>query len=212
MQERDSQIRDYWASLESKKVQSYLRRAKNYHLTDLAVPDARLIDAFIAPRYAGKRVLDFGAGPGRLVEMWTRHGVQLTSTDWSASLAPVLIERSAQFSARGLRLDITAQCLDEKFDLVFSTQVMLHIHPRHVDAAMANIRRMAAADVLLITWQGDQAFDDAASPKLQSFNHDYKRLFEKHGLQLALDMSLHFPSTKTRGAVDNKVFYLNVKP
>lgn len=213
MNDSDLQISDFWSSLESKKVQGYLKRAAGYDATDLAaVEDARFVETFVAPRYAGKRVLDFGAGPGRLVQLWTRHGAQLTSTDWSASFLPVLVERSNRYGARGLRLDIASQCLDEQFDLVFSTQVLLHIHPRHIDAAMVNIRKMAAADVILITWQSDTPFDDVASPKLQSFNHDYKRLFERHGLQVALDMSLHFRATKSRGEVVNKVFLLNVKP
>jgi SAM-dependent methyltransferase len=213
MNDKDLQISDFWSSTESKKVQGYLKRAAGYDAADLAaVEDARLVDTFIAPRYAGKRVLDFGAGPGRLVQLWRRHDVQLTSTDWSASFLPVLLERSNRYGARGLSLDISSQCLDEQFDLVFSTQVLLHIHPRHVDAAMANIRRMAAADVILITWQSSPPFDDAACPKLQSFNHDYKRLFEKHGLQVALDLSLHFRATKSRGDVVNKVFYLTVTP
>jgi SAM-dependent methyltransferase len=213
MNDSDLQISDFWSSLESKKVQGYLKRAAGYDAVDLvAVEDARFVETFVAPRYAGRRVLDFGAGPGRLVQLWTRHGVQLTSTDWSASFLPVLVERSNRYGARGLQLDIASQCLDERFDLVFSTQVLLHIHPRHIDAAMANIRKMAAADVILITWQSDAPFDDAASSKLQSFNHDYKGLFERHGLQVALDMSLHFRATKSRGEVVNKVFLLNVKP
>lgn len=212
MNDSDLQINRFWSSPESKKVQGYLKRAAGYDATDLAeVEDARFVDAFVAPRYAGKRVLDFGAGPGRLVQLWTRHGAQLTSTDWSSSFVPVLIERSAKYGARGLRMDITKQCLDEKFDLVFSTQVLLHIHPRHIDAAMANIRKMAAAELIFITWQNDAAVDGVSSPKVQSFSHDYKRLFEKHGLRLALDMSLHFRATKSRGDVQNKIFYLTVE-
>ncbi len=211
MNDRDALVSDYWSSLESKKVQGYLKQAERYDVIDpTSVEDARFLDTFVAPRYAGRSVLDFGAGPGRLVQLWTRHGVRLTSTDWSASFFPVLARRSEQHGARAMRLDIATDCVDERFDLVFSTQVLLHIHPRHIDAAMANIRRMAGGDILLITWQGDAPFESVGSAKLQSFNHDYKKLFERHAMRLELDMSIHFKPTAKRGEVANKVYFLTV--
>jgi SAM-dependent methyltransferase len=213
MDDRDARVNDYWSSAESKKVQGYLRQAERYDALDLtAVEDARFLERFVAPRYAGRRVLDFGAGPGRLVQLWTRHGAQLTSTDWSTSFFPVLLRRSEQYGARALRLDISAECVDERFDLVFSTQVLLHIHPRHIDAALANVRKMAAADILFVTWQGEPPFDGSASIKLQSFNHDYRKLFERHAMQLELDMSIHFRPTAKRGEVVNKVYFLTARP
>lgn len=142
--------------------------------------------------------------------LWARHGVRLTSTDWSASFFPVLERRSQQQGCRALRLDISSRSLAERFDLVFSTQVLLHIHPRHIDAALANIRKMAAGEILLITWEAGPPFDTAASTKLQSFNHDYRTLFERHEMQLELDMSLYFKATTSRGAVGNKVYFLRL--
>jgi 2-polyprenyl-3-methyl-5-hydroxy-6-metoxy-1,4-benzoquinol methylase len=211
MNDRDALVNDYWSSPKSVKVQRYLKQAKRYDALDPnLVEDARFLDTFVAPRYAGRSVLDFGAGPGRLVELWMRHGVHLTSADWSAAFFPVLARRSEQHGARALQLDIATDCIDERFDLVFSTQVLLHIHPTHIDAAMANIRKMAGADILLVTWQAETPFDAAACTKLQSFNHDYKALFERHGMHLQLDMSIQFKPTCRRGEVANKVYFLTV--
>jgi len=209
----DKSISAYWSSSDSVKVQRYLKNAAGYdRARPEAVEDARFVDLFVAPRYAGRSVLDFGAGPGRLVPLWARHGVDLTCAEWSDAFLPNLRARCAKFGGHAAKLDITGQHLPQTFDLVFSTQVLLHIHPRHIDAAMANVRRMARSDILLITWQSDDAFDTADSPKVQSFNHDYLGLFARHGCRLSLEMSLTFGATRGRGAVTNKIYLLTVAP
>jgi len=209
----DDRISAYWSSQDSIKVKRYLTVAERYdRAKPEAVEDARFLDLFVAPRYAGRSVLDFGAGPGRLVPLWARHGVKLTCAEWSDAFLPNLKARIEKFGGRAEKLDITRQHLAETFDLVFSTQVLLHIHPRHIDAAMANIRKMAGGEVLLVTWQSDAPFDGADSPKVQSFNHDYLGLFARHDLHLTLEMELTFGATKGRGAVTNKIYLLTVAP
>ncbi|MCO5124637.1 MAG: class I SAM-dependent methyltransferase [Rhizobacter sp.] len=209
----DERISDYWSSKDSIKVQRYLTNAERYdRVSPEAVEDARFLDLFVAPRYAGRSVLDFGAGPGRLVPLWARHGAKLTCAEWSDAFLPNLKSRVEKFGGRAEKLDITRQHLPETFDLVFSTQVLLHIHPRHIDAAIANVRRMAKGDILLITWQSDNPFDTVDSPKVQSFNHDYLSLFAKHGCRLNLEMGLTFGATRGRGAVTNKIYLLAAAP
>lgn len=209
----DERLSAYWSSKDSIKVQRYLTTARQYdRVKPETVEDARFLDLFVAPRYAGRSVLDFGAGPGRLVPLWTKHGVDLTCGEWSDAFLPNLKARTEKFGGRAEKLDITRQHLAQTFDLVFSTQVLLHIHPRHIDATMANVRRMAKSDILLITWQSDSAFDSVDSPKLQSFNHDYLALFARHGCRLNLEMGLTFGATRGRGAVTNKIYLLNVAP
>lgn len=209
MTKDDDRISAYWSAKDSIKVQRYLTNAERYdRVSPEAVEDARFLDLFVAPRYAGRSVLDFGAGPGRLVPLWARHGVNLTCAEWSDAFLPNLKSRIEKFGGRAEKLDISRQHLPETFDLVFSTQVLLHIHPRHIDATMANVRRMAKGDILLITWQSDKPFDTADSPKVQSFNHDYLSLFAKHGCRLNLEMSLTFGATRGRGEVTNKMYLL----
>lgn len=206
----DALINAYWSSTDSSKVQRKLNAAANYGRADPAVAaDARFVDRFVAPRYAGRTVLDFGAGPGRLVSLWARNRVRLTCADWSDAFMPALTAICGKFGSRALQLDVSKQCLDERFDLVFSTQVLLHIHPRHIDSAMRNICRMAKRDILVITWQGDDAFDDASSEKVQSFNHDYRALFAKHGCTLDLEMDITFGARRGRKEVTNKVYVLS---
>lgn len=164
---------------------------------------------YVAPRFAARKVLDFGAGPGRLVSLWARHRVQLTCTDWSDAFMPTLKMICAKFGSRAVQLDISMEHLPERFDLVFSTQVMLHIHPRHIDAAMQNVCKMAGNEILLITWQSDEPFDGPESDKLQSFNHDYRALFARHGCKLNLEMSITFGARKGRHEVTNKVYVLS---
>ncbi len=209
MDEAELALQRHWRSPESQKVQNYLKRARGYDRDDWRrIEDARFLDMYVAPRYRDKSVLDFGAGPGRLVPMWTSHGAQLKSTDWSESFLPALIDISSRHGARAEALDITAGALNEQFDLVFSTQVMLHIHPRHLDAAMANIRRMARGEIVLVTWQDSRPFDGHDSTKRDSFNHDYRALFERHRCSLLLELDLVFRALSSRPEVRNRIYVL----
>ena len=50
MNDRDALVSDYWSSLESKKVQGYLKQAERYDVIDpTSVEDARFLDTFVAP-------------------------------------------------------------------------------------------------------------------------------------------------------------------
>lgn len=212
MERGDAEIRTYWSSSESIKVQRYLKNASRYETADpTKVEDARFIDLFVAPRYRGRSVLDFGAGPGRLVSLWTSHGVDLTSTDWSDAFVPELMSRAARTGSTAARLDVARECLDRKFDLVFSTQVLLHVHPRDIHGVLANACKMARRELLFITWQGSGPYDTPQSDKLHSFNHDYRALFAAHCCAVTLEMGITFGAISTRKEVENKVYLLEVQ-
>ena len=68
---------------------------------------------------------------------------------------PELERRCAAVGARAIYLDITKEKLDETFDLVFSTQFLLHVQPERLDAALANMRQMMVWRMAACTWRGD---------------------------------------------------------
>jgi SAM-dependent methyltransferase len=203
-------VLDYWTSPESPKVRRYLAAAPRYETFDaLSAADALFVERCVAPLYRGKTVLDFGAGPGRLVPLWTRHGVRLTSTDASNVFLRPLEDLSARCGQRAEPLDISAGALAETFDLVFSTQVLLHIHPGAIRAALSNMRAMAKRDLIVITWQAGAPYDGEDSTKVESFNHDYETLFRDARLRVDLKLGLAFRANSKREEKWNEVYYLS---
>lgn len=209
--QKDQEVFDYWSSQDSPKVQKYLEWSLQFEAgTALPLEDERFLSKLIIPAYKGMSVIDVGAGPGRLVQMFTKADCRLTATDWSDSFVSRLEIVCQKYGARALKYDICSTPLPEKFDLVFSTQLMLHLHPSKIEAAVVNMAAMAKRDIVLVTWQGNPPYDDNSTTKVQSFNHDYSSLFKKLGLKLDIELDIYFQQTNVRRRVTNKVFLLIV--
>jgi SAM-dependent methyltransferase len=185
------EVREYWSSPSSKKVQTHLQVAKTF---DAPRPpqaeDELLVEWFVGPRYQGRTVLDVGAGAGRMVRRWSDLGVRLTSVEFSEAFLPDLERLSREHGQECHRLDVAKGRLDRTFDLVFATQVLLHIHPSEIRAALRNLRAMAGGDALFITGALEPPFDDEDTTRIQSFRHDYDTLFAELGWEPRLDMIL----------------------
>jgi SAM-dependent methyltransferase len=199
------EVYDYWNSQESNKVKDYLKACRSVNMPE----DEFFLSNMVLPLFHSKSCLEIGSGPGRLVRAFSMAGVNLTASDFSQSFLPVLRGVCKKYGASYFELDITKKSLSFKYDLIFSTQVLLHIHPKYIDKAISNIVEMAASKIVLITWQGDGPFDDVDTQKIQSFNHDYINIFKKAKLYLDLELDIYF--TKPNGRkVKNKVYCLHV--
>lgn len=202
-----TRIKDYWSSDESPKVPSFIARATaDDPMTGRA--DATLVREWWGPLFRGKRVLDLGAGPGRFVEMWAEFDVDLTCLEWSDAFFPLLDDRCRAVGARALQLDLTSEQIDETFDLVFATQVLLHIPPEDIAAAVGHMKAMMGGHAAILSWQGKD-FDTQTGDKLQSFSHDYRALFEQAGLTVLLDSDVLADVNDARKR-RNKLYYLSV--
>lgn len=199
---RDSQIRDYWGSPQSGKVESWLARDREWSPLDPAWstrPDVNFVREFLAPISRGRSVLDLGAGTGRWVHLWCEHGARLTSLEWSEAFFPHLEARSRALGARCERVDLTTAHLDEQFDLVFGAMFLMHIHPARIRDALVHIDAMAGEHLCFTTWLDPAGFDHPSTSKVQSFSHDCDSLFAERGWQVLLKLGLNYGNAEAKG-------------
>lgn len=148
---------------------------------------------YLAPRFAGRAILDIGAGTGRWIHLWRNHGGCITSTDISPPHLGILRRRSKELGADVLRLDIAEHRLQRQFDLVYASMVLLHIPPTQIRAALDNIDAMAEDELLFTTWnRSDGTFDDESTSKIQSFSHDYVTLFRQVGWKVIFNCGVDY--------------------
>lgn len=197
-----------WCSRSSPKVCSMLDAASGYYVDSVAFADEILIDYLIAPKYRHREVVEVGAGCGRLVRTFTKWGCNYTGTDYSAPLYEKLAETCIHWGANSSILDITNGALDQQFDLVFCTQVLLHIHPTLIRRSLLNIKRMSRELICCITWQDVSHFDDTSTTKLQSYSHNYKDIFRELNIDIILELDLYFPANSRKKERTNKCYLL----
>ena len=206
------QVRSYWCSPSSPKVIRWLRRDDTWQPDDEewnARPDVTFVREYLAPRFAGRSVLDVGAGTGRWIHLWRRHDVALTSADMSPPHLEVLRGRAEAAGSAACQLDITTDHLEQRFDLVYASMVLLHIPPNRIRSALANIDRMCGRELLFTTWHDPDAVDDGDADKVQSFSHDYDSLFEECRWRVILRCDVEYPG-RSSGRGLNRLWHLRV--
>ena len=141
-----------------------------------------VLQARVAKGFAPAKVLDFGCGDGRSIDLFRR---VLPQTDWTG----VDIEASPEVASRrrqdgrfvtydGYELPFP----DRSFPLVYSHQVLEHV--RKPELALREIARVLEPDGLFIG-QTSQ-FEPYHSYSLWNFTvYGFKRIVEDAGLQLA---------------------------
>ena len=200
----------YWSREDSPKVARYKAMTEEYENSDpREIEDARFVDLCIAPSFRNLTVLDVGAGTGRLVPVWCRHGVNLTSSDWSAAFFPLLAARSRKYGAEAVCFDIASDSLPQTFDLVFCTQVLLHIHPAQIRAALLNIGKMAHHKMVFITWSEKNRHDVCQTKKIHSYSHDYDALFREMTWEIELELDLRFKANSRKPERFNRIYVLS---
>jgi 2-polyprenyl-3-methyl-5-hydroxy-6-metoxy-1,4-benzoquinol methylase len=112
----------------------------------------RLVQRMLAP-LPYRSALEVGCGAGHNLDLLATRGgdVDLVGTD----ISEVALERAAAAwpGLRTERLDITAERLDERFDLVFCSLVLEHLVED--EAALANMAAMTRGQLVLTTMAGD---------------------------------------------------------
>lgn len=190
-----TEVENYWREVDSPKVRLWFKNEASWSPDDEkwnGRPDVGFVREFLAPRFAGRSVLDLGAGSGRWVHLWRSNDVELLSADWSPPFLEVLAERSEAHGARWKSLDIVSDHIDEQFDLVFATMFLIHLHPEKIRTALRNIDRMAKRHLCFTTWSDPEKIDDGTTEKVQSFSHDYATLFAEIGWKPLLNIGMTY--------------------
>ena len=112
----------------------------------------------LVPRAAGSRSW---CGSRPFCRALAEFGVELVCAEWSDAFMPVLEARCSTVGARAVQLDLTREVLNETFDLVFCTQVLLHIPPEQILTALLNLKQMIGGHAAIMTWQG-KTIDESA--------------------------------------------------
>lgn len=145
------------------------------------VTAAAVLQARVAKGFAPAKVLDFGCGDGRSIDLFRR---VLPQTDWTGvdiEASPEVASRRRQdghfITYEGSELPFP----DRSFPLIYSHQVLEHV--RKPELALREIARVLETDGLFIG-QTSQ-FEPYHSYSLWNFTiYGFKRILEDAGLQL----------------------------
>jgi 2-polyprenyl-3-methyl-5-hydroxy-6-metoxy-1,4-benzoquinol methylase len=196
---------EYWSSKYSCKVQRYLQQQLVFS-QKRKVADEKLV-MLMADFFRNKRVIDVGAGVGRMIPVWKILECDTTLVDRSDSLYKVLSERAKENNLKSKQIDISKERVKEKFDIAFATQVLLHIPPNKIKKAVANMARMAEW-LFIITWQNKNKPYSRNDDEIQSFNHHYQYLFNKLGLEIYMEMNLVFPASEFKNKERQNIVFI----
>jgi len=140
-----------------------------------------------------KKILEVGCGSGRL----TKKIAELPEIEKfvAMDMSPDLIE-SAKKNTRGQIIEF--QCIDlqnynskEKFDLVFSCEVMMHIPHQEIKNIISNIVSLSKQKVILVEFFDPEKIGSSLGG--YCFVHDYKKIFENVGVKRVRIHMINFP-------------------
>ena len=145
-------------------------------------------------------VVDIGCGTGRLFPVWFKLGVHAVGLEFSDIEYPFTEANAIKYGLYSKQLNIITDHYPEKFDLVFSTQVTLHILPEDIRSALENMDRMSNGLIGCVTFYmpGKGHLRPGLSyPNKNSWNHDYPKLFDDLGYDMIRSEILYREDDKT---------------
>ena len=128
------------------------------------------------------QLLDIGCGFGRLFNIYQKYSHNFVGIDISLSMLMHAKNRKKSFKGCSLiRGTVTSLPFKENaFDLVLTTEVLLHVPPKEIENALLEISRVAKEFVLNLE------FFQKKRPKQlfpHNFLHDYPGIYKKIGLK-----------------------------
>ena len=164
--ERKLDLHRYWET-----------RAETYYVPD--VFGRKILQAFIKKQNPQPRsFIEVGCGRGELMKLY-KDFPRAVGVDFSEGMIAESQKRvdRHQWNIELRHLDITKGYLPEKFDLLITRTVLMHIHPDDIEAACRNVSMMSDNLFIFEYW------DDFARKKLAPHNwlHDYNGLFNPLG-------------------------------
>jgi len=153
-----------------------------------------------------KNILELGCGNGRLTKQIAMlpNWKKFVAVDLSENLLEIAKEETKDFSIEYHCMNINDFPTSEKFDLVFSCEVIQHINPSHVIDSLKKILSLSNNKVILV-----ETYDDTkigTSKDEYFFIHDYEEIFKKlklknikmHPIKLPTSLQLYNKYIKFR--------------
>lgn len=158
------ELEKYWDSFEQNKLQPYIREA------------------------AGKKVLDAGAGTGRLSMKLAKEGAQVTALDISPDMLAQLKRKNPTIEI--VEGDVEAMPFkDESFDMVFSSLTLVHLKKieSFLDECYRVLRDGGRAVIVNIHYRKPMTLRDAEGAyQIECYNH-----FPRHVREAAEELAFH---------------------
>ncbi len=165
----------YWREHGSSWVQEYAQRKLHqayYHIQEVMLADYVQQSALIARTTQGERplrVLEFGCGVGRhLANLSRLAGVDVHGYDQSAAMVAGCLHWTGQdWINQHVRVGEPVGQLpyaDNSFDIVYTSEVLIHVRPEHLSRILAELLRVAKWQVL--------HFEPAEHTQITSDSHD----------------------------------------
>ena len=127
---------------------------------------------------APKSLLDVGCGGGRLFSLYTKIP-KVTAIDFSSSMlnnAKKLIQKKKYANITCVLLDASEiSKLGQKFDLVVTRTVLLHIPPNKINQVVNQMKRVCKKNILILEYY---SLKNKSLRSFHCFNHQYDALFK----------------------------------
>jgi len=173
-------LHEYWKQ-RGKKFGEELEKQSFYVKSIMRNQEKHIIKILRKNRW--KKILEVGCGSGRL----TKKIAELPEIEKfvAMDISPDLIENAKKNT---LGQTIEFQCIDlqnynpkEKFDLVFSCEVMMHIPHQEINNIISRIVSFSNKKVLLAEFFDPEKIGSSLGG--YCFVHDYKKIFEDVGVK-----------------------------
>ena len=161
-----------------------LHRYWEYMAPRYYVPDVfgrKILHAFLKKlNPQPESVIEVGCGRGELMKLYKDYP-RAVGVDFSEGMIAESQRRinRHKYHIELFHLDVTEGHLEEKFDLLITRTVLMHIHPDNIEAACQHISEMSDRLYIFEYW------DEYARKKLSPHNwlHDYNGLFNPLGYE-----------------------------
>jgi len=179
---------DYWNKPDSVGLEWQIEMADKWQYRIGEWKDARWVNVVIPSLKEVKSIVDVGAGSGRFFPLWNKLGLKAVGIEWSDVLYPLMQKNAEKYGFGHHRLDLRVPFNIGKFDIVFASQVLLHIEPSSVDEAFDNLQNLCGKYMILIVWydpdkvRHEGNYYDGIT--VNSFSHPYPDLFDKYGFKV----------------------------
>ena len=173
-------LHEYWKQ-RGKKFDVELEKQSSYVKSIMRNQEKNVLKILRKNRW--KKILEIGCGSGRLTKLIA----ELPDIEKfvAMDISPDLIE-SAKKNTRGQNIDY--HCIDlqnynpkEKFDLVFSCEVMMHIPHQEIKNIISNIISFSKQKIILAEFFDPEKIGSSLGG--YCFVHDYKKIFENIGVK-----------------------------